>query len=194
MLGLKLSTDPRWINIAEKNLSEILIDHAYCEQKAASHAISLIVNFPEYPELVETMTKLAQEELKHFEMVIQKLKERNIPFGQERKDEYVNMLYAFIRKGGRRESVLIDRLLFAAMIEARSCERFKLLSENINDDDLKSFYRELMISEAQHYTTFIKLAHQLCGHIENIDKRWQEWLDYESNIIQKFGTKELIHG
>lgn len=194
MLGLKLQTDPRWINIAEKNLREILIDHAYCEQKAASHAISLIVNFPEYPELVDTMIKLAQEELSHFEMVIQKLKERNLEFGQERKDHYVNDLYAFIRKGGKREYVLIDRLLFAAMIEARSCERFKLLSEHIKDEDLKNFYKELMISEAKHYTTFIHLAKKLLGHVENIDERWQQWLNYESEIIQKYGTKELIHG
>lgn len=194
MLGLKLSTDPRWVNVAEKNIQEILIDHAYCEQKAASHAISLMVNFPEYPLLVETMVKLAQEELKHFEMVLQKLKERNLNFGIERKDPYVNDLYQFIRKGGRRESILIDRLLFAAIIEARSCERFKLLSEKIQDEDLKKFYRELMISEAKHYTTFLTLAKQLCGHIENIDYRWQEWIEYESTIIQNYGTKEFIHG
>ncbi|GIV29632.1 MAG: tRNA 2-methylthio-N6-isopentenyl adenosine(37) hydroxylase MiaE [Bacteroidia bacterium] len=194
MLGLKLPTDPRWINVAEKNLEEILIDHAYCEQKAASHAISLMVNFPEYPELVETMVKLAQEELSHFEMVLQKIKERNFNFGPERKDEYVNELYNFIRKGGRREHLLTDRLLFAAMIEARSCERFKILSEKIKDEDLKNFYHALMISEAKHYTTFINLAKKLCGHIENIDERWKQWLDYESSIIQKYGKKELIHG
>lgn len=194
MLGLKLSTHPEWSNIAEKNIEEILIDHAYCEQKAASHAISLIVNFPEYPDLVETMIRLAQEELKHFEMVLQKIKERNLKFGLERKDQYVNELYQFIRKGGRRECVLIDRLLFAAMIEARSCERFKLLSEQIKDDDLKTFYKELMSSEARHYTTFIQLAKKLCGHIEDIDKRWEEWLEYESHIIQKYGKKEFIHG
>ncbi|RME13542.1 MAG: tRNA-(ms[2]io[6]A)-hydroxylase [Bacteroidetes bacterium] len=194
MLGLKLPTDPRWINVAEKNLEEILIDHAYCEQKAASHAISLMVNFPEYPELVETMVKLAQEELSHFEMVLQKIKERNFNFGPERKDEYVNDLYNFIRKGGRREHVLIDRLLFAAMIEARSCERFKILSEKIKDEDLKHFYHTLMISEAKHYTTFINLAKKLCGHIENIDERWEQWLNYESSIIQKYGKKEFIHG
>ncbi len=194
MLGLKLPTNQKWADIAQKNIHEILIDHAYCEQKAASHAISLIVHFPEYPELVETMTKLAQEELSHFEMVLQKLKERNLSFGPERKDNYVNDLYQFIRKGGRRESWLIDKLLFAAMIEARSCERFKLLSENIHDEDLKKFYYELMISEARHYTTFIQLAKKLCGHIEDVDKRWQEWLNYESNVILKYGQKEFIHG
>ncbi len=194
MLGLKLHTDPRWLDIAEKNIEEILIDHAYCEQKAASHAISLMVNFPEYSELVETMVKLAQEELTHFEMVIQKLKERNLRFGNERKDPYVNDLYQFIRKGGRRESILIDKLLFAAMIEARSCERFKLLSEHLQDIDLRNFYKELMSSEARHYTTFIQLAKNLCGHLENIDARWQEWLNYEASIIKNYGTKEWIHG
>lgn len=194
MLGLKLPTHPEWANIASKNTHEILIDHAYCEQKAASYAISLIVNFPEYPELVETMTKLAQEELSHFDMVLQKLKDRQLSFGPERKDEYVNQLYQFIRKGGRREAVLIDRLLFAAMIEARSCERFKILSEHLQDEDLKTFYHNLMASEARHYTTFLKLAKKLCGHIEDIDKRWQEWLDYEASILSKYGKKEWIHG
>lgn len=194
MLGLKLETDPRWVKIAEKNIQEILIDHAYAEQKAASHAISLIVNFPEYFELVEVMAKIAQEELLHFEMVIQKIKERNLQFGQERKDEYVNELWQFIRKGGKRETVLIDRLLFAAIIEARSCERFKLLSQEISDNDLKDFYKQLMISEAKHYTTFVQLAHQLCGHVENIQHRLQQWLNYEKNIISKYGTKEYIHG
>lgn len=194
MLGLKLPTDPQWINIAEKNLQELLIDHAYCEQKAASHAISLIVNFPEYPELVETMIKLAQEELMHFEMVLQKMKQRNMSFGPERKDAYVNDLYQFIRKGGPREQVLTDRLLFAAIIEARSCERFKLMSDQLHDQDLRQFYHTLVISEAKHYTIFIQLAKKLCGHIENIDERWQQWLNFESSIIQKYGKKEHIHG
>lgn len=194
MLGLKSYTYIEWADIANKNIHEILIDHAYCEQKAASYAISLLVNFPEYPELVETMLKLAQEELSHFEMVLQKLKERNLSFGKERRDNYVNQLYQFVRKGGKRESILIDKLLFAAMIEARSCERFKLLSEIIKDDDLKNFYRQLMISEAKHYTTFIKLAKKLCAHIEDIDKRWEEWLNYEASIISNYGKKELIHG
>lgn len=193
MLGLKLATDPRWVDIVESNISEILTDHAYCEQKATSNAIFLIVNFPEYTDLVTDMIKLAQEELSHFEMVHEKIKARGLVLGRERKDEYVGELYAFMRKGYQRKFVLIDRLLFAALIEARSCERFKLLSEQIRDKDLSEFYRELMISEAGHYKTFISYARQYAEG-EDIDKRWQEFLDYEASILSKYGKKETIHG
>src|SRR5690554_5938223 len=147
MLGLKLPTDPRWANIAEKNISEILIDHAYCEQKAASTAISLIVSFPEYEELVTAMVELAEEEMSHFKMVHNLLKERNIELGRDRKDEYVNQLIKFFPKGGSRTDQLVHRLLYAGLIEARSCERFRLLSEELEDKKLRKFYRALMISE-----------------------------------------------
>src|ERR1044071_1559771 len=158
MLGLKLATDPRWVNIVEKDIAEILTDHAWCEQKAASTAISLTVHFPEHTELVSAMIDLAREELLHFKMVLDKLSERGLTLGRERKDDYVNDLMRFVRKGGDRKITLIDKLLFSAMVEARSCERFRLLSENISDDDLKSFYRELMESEAGHYKLFISFA------------------------------------
>ena len=193
MFKLKLPTDPRWVNIVEKNLEEILTDHAYCEQKAASNAISIVVKHPEKTDLVKTMLALAQEELQHFQMVHQKLIERGFVLGRERRDEYVNLLYEFQRKGGSRTTWLIDRLLFGAMIEARSCERFRILSENINDEDLRNFYRELMISEANHYTLFIGFANQYCDG-EDIDKRWNEWLEYEGEIIRDFGKKETMHG
>lgn len=195
MLGLKLETDPRWVNIVETNIEEILTDHAYCEQKAATNALTIMISFPYYTDLVDEMVKLAKEELSHFEMVHQKIQERGLKLGYERKDEYVGELYKFMRKGDhRKEIVLIDRLLFGAMIEARSCERFKLLSENINDEDLKSFYRDLMISEATHYTLFIGFARKYGSKTEDIDKRWQEWLDYEASVIKNFGKKETIHG
>ena len=193
MFKLKLPTDPRWVNIVEKNLEEILTDHAYCEQKAASNAISIVVKHPEKTDLVKTMLALAQEELQHFQMVHQKLIERGFVLGRERRDEYVNLLYEFQRKGGSRTTWLIDRLLFGAMIEARSCERFRILSENINDEDLRNFYRELMISEANHYTLFIGFANQYSDG-EDIDKRWNEWLEYEGEIIRDFGKKETMHG
>lgn len=193
MLKLKLPTDPRWVNIVEKNIEEILTDHAFCEQKAASNAISIVVKHPEKTEMVTALLELAKEELTHFQMVHQKLVERGFVLGKERKDEYVNLLYDFMRKGGSRLTQLIDRLLFAAMIEARSCERFRVLSENIKDADLAAFYRELMISEANHYTLFIGFAHQYAEG-EDIDKRWQEWLTYEGEIINKFGVRETIHG
>jgi tRNA-(ms[2]io[6]A)-hydroxylase len=193
MLGLKLPTDPHWVNIVEKNIEEILTDHAFCEQKAASNAISLVVNYSEYSDMVDELLALAKEELTHFEMVHTKIKERGLKLGRERRDEYVNVLYKFMRTGFKREIVLIDRLLFSAMIEARSCERFKILSEQVKDEDLRNFYRELMISEATHYTTFIGFARKYSGG-EDVDKRWQEWLDYEAKIVQNYGKKETIHG
>ena len=193
MLKLKLPTDPRWVNIVESNIDEILTDHAFCEQKAATNAISLIVNFPECSDLVDAMTELAKEELTHFEMVHQRIRARGKQLGRERKDEYVNELYAFVRKGHKREIVLVDRLLFSAMIEARSCERFRVLSENIADKDLAAFYHELMISEANHYTMFIKLAKQYANGVD-VDARWNEYLEYEATVIAKYGKRETIHG
>ena len=193
MLGLNLPTDPRWVNIVEKNIEEILTDHAYCEQKATTNAINLIVHFPECTDLVDAMLALAKEELEHFEQVHEKIKERGFTLGRERRDEYVFELNNFIRKGYQRHFVLVDKLLFSALVEARSCERFKVLSENIKDDSLKVFYRELMISEANHYTMFLRLAKQYANGID-VDARWQEFLEYESEIIRKYGNKETIHG
>jgi len=193
MLGLKLPTDPNWVNIVEKNIEEILTDHAYCEQKAASNAISLVVNYSEHSEMVDELLALAKEELTHFEMVHTKIKERGLKLGRERRDAYVNELYKFMRTGFRRHIVLIDRLLFSALIEARSCERFKVLSEQVKDEDLRAFYRELMISEANHYTTFIGFARKYAEG-EDVDKRWQEWLEYEAQVIQNYGKSETIHG
>lgn len=193
MLGLKLPTDPRWVNIVESNIEEILTDHAFCEQKAASNAISIIVHSPEYTDLVQAMTALVLEEIDHFKRVHDLIIERGGVLGRERKDSYVNELYSFMRKGGSRNSALIDRLLFSAMIEARSCERFRVLSENIKDKKLADFYRELMISEATHYTTFITFARKYAKG-EDVDKRWKEWLDYEASIIAKYGKAETVHG
>jgi tRNA-(ms[2]io[6]A)-hydroxylase len=193
MLGLKLPTDPRWVNVVEKNIEEILTDHAYCEQKACTNAINLIIQFPEYPELVESMLDLAKEELEHFQMVHRRILERGFVLGRERRDEYVFELNNFIRKGFERKFVLVDKLLFSALVEARSCERFKVLSEGINDKDLRDFYHELMISEAGHYTMFISLARKYANGID-VDKRWAEFLEYEAGIIGKYGKKETVHG
>lgn len=192
MFKLKLPTDPRWANIAEGNLSEILTDHAWCEQKAATNSITLITLLPEYPEIVTELLKIAQEELDHFNQVHEIIKARGYELGRPRKDDYVNDLAKFIIQGSR-EDLIIDKMLFAAMIEARSCERFKVLTENIKDEELKVFYRELMISEAGHYTTFIGFARQL-GNEEKVNKRWEEWLEYEAKVIQGYGKKETIHG
>lgn len=193
MLGLKLKTDPRWVTIVESNIQEILTDHAWCEQKAASNAISIITINSEKEELVTEMLKIAREELEHFEMVHEIIKERGLELGRERKDDYVNELAKFMKKGGTRNESLVDRLLFSAMIEARSCERFKVLSQNIQDEKLATFYRELMISEAGHYTTFLGFARQYSEKTD-VDKRWQEWIEYETSIITNYGKQETIHG
>lgn len=193
MLGLKLATDPRWVNIVEKNVQEILTDHAFCEQKAASNAISLIVKYPEYTELVEEMTAISIEEMQHFGMVHEKIKERGFELGFERPDPYVNDLFKFMR-GGNRIMQLVDRLLLGAMIEARSCERFKILSEEINDEDLRNFYRDLMESEARHYTTFLKHARAIGGKQVDVEKRWKEFLEYEAEVVSNYGKKETMHG
>ncbi|MBA2610786.1 MAG: tRNA-(ms[2]io[6]A)-hydroxylase [Bacteroidetes bacterium] len=194
MLGLKLETDPRWVNIVEKNIEEILTDHAYCEQKAATNAISILISYSYHAELVDEMLSLAKEELTHFEMVHKKIKERGFKLGYERKDEYVLELYKFMRKGHIKEIALIDRLLFSAMVEARSCERFKILSENINDADLREFYRELMISEAGHYTMFLNFARKYGNETEDVNARWQQWLEHEASILKSYSKQESIHG
>lgn len=193
MLGLKLPTDPRWVNIVEANIDEILTDHAWCEQKAATNALSLIINNPNYPELVSALLIIVKEEVAHFEMVHNLILARGKTLGIERRDSYVNELYKFMQKGGSRKSSLVDRLLFSAMIEARSCERFRVLSENIKDVELATFYRELMISEAGHYTTFLGFARKYGDDID-VDKRWKDWLDYEASIITNYGKETTIHG
>jgi tRNA-(ms[2]io[6]A)-hydroxylase len=193
MLGLKLKTDPRWANIAESNLEEILTDHCWCEQKAAANALYIITNNSEKEELVTEMTKIAIEEMQHFQMVHDIIKARGYEFGREVKDDYVNQLVKFSKKDGSRNDALIERLLFAAMIEARSCERFKVLSENIKDKELSEFYRELMISEAGHYTTFLKFARKYTEKVD-VDKRWAEWLEFEGQLITNYGKKETVHG
>ena len=193
MLGLKLATDPRWVTIVESNIEEILTDHAWCEQKAASNAISLITQNSEKEELVTELMLIAQEEIEHFKMVHDLIKERGLTFGRERKDSYVNELFKFMKKDGSRNDALCERLLFSAMIEARSCERFKVLSENIKDAKLAQFYRDLMISEAGHYTTFLNFARKYADHVD-VDKRWKEWIDYETSIITNYGKNETVHG
>ncbi len=193
MLGLQLPTDPHWAKIAERNFEEILTDHAWCEQKAATNAVSLIINNSEKEDLVTEMLKIAQEELEHFQQVHEIIKNRGYTLGRERKDDYVNQLSKFLKKNASREEALVDRLLFAAMIEARSRERFKVLSENIKDQELAKFYYDLMVSEAHHYTTFLNFAKQYHGGVD-VENRWKEWLAYEADIIQNYGDQEAIHG
>ena len=193
MLGLKLPTDPRWINIVEKNIEDILTDHAFCEQKATSTAISLIVSFPEYTELVQEMVALVKEEISHFKMVHDIILKRGWTLGRDRRDDYVVQLVKFFPKGGSRTTQLVHRLLYAALIEARSCERFRLLSEELQDKELADFYRKLMVSEANHYTMFLRFARQY-GNKKEVDTKWQQLLEYESKIMANLGKSETIHG
>ncbi|WP_396192778.1 tRNA-(ms[2]io[6]A)-hydroxylase [Flavobacterium sp.] len=193
MLGLKLKTDPRWVNIVEGNIEEILTDHAWCEQKAATNVITLITQNSEHEELVTSLLEIAKEELDHFQMVHNIIKERGLTLGRERKDHYVNELFKFLKKDGSRNDAFIDRLLFSAMIEARSCERFKVLSQNIKDKELATFYRELMISEAGHYTSFLAFARKYSEKVD-VDKRWKEWIEFEGELITNYGKSETIHG
>lgn len=193
MLGLKLPTDPRWVNIVEKNIEDILTDHAWCEQKAASTAVSLIVSFPEYTDLIQEMISLIKEEISHFKMVHDKILERGWVLGRDRKDEYVIKILGFFPKGGSRTMQLVHRLLYAALIEARSCERFRLLSEQLEDKELAEFYRKLMVSEANHYTMFLSFARQY-GDRKIVDQKWNELLTYEAEVMKDLGKHQSIHG
>jgi len=182
MLGLKLPTDPRWVNLAEISIEEILVDHAYCEQKAASTVISIIQKYPEYKKVVEALAPIVTEEWGHFRMVLKELDDRNMTLGKQRKDIYVDALIKNLKRGGGRVDQLVERLLMSALIEARSCERFRLLSEGLEDPYLKKFYHKFMVSEAGHYTLFIELASSLKDEKE-VRERWQEWLDYEKELL-----------
>lgn len=182
MLGLQLPTDPRWANLAELNYGYILSDHAFCEQKAASSCISLIQQYPEKTELVEKLAPIVTEEWGHFRMVMKEMRDRSLSLGKQRKDEYVNALLAFEKKGIPKEEKLLDKLLMAALIEARSCERFRVLSEGLTDERMRKFYRQFMISEAGHYRLFIDLAN-LYFPADRVKGRWQEWLDYEAEVM-----------
>ncbi len=193
MLGLKLATDPRWVNIAEKSIEEILVDHAFCEQKAATNCISLIIRFSQYPEIVEKVAPLVTEEWGHFRRVLKELKDRGFELGKTRKDLYVLELLKFAQKGGSVESNLLDQLLLAGMIEARSCERFRLLSLYCEDPKLKDFYYDFMVSEAGHYVMFLNLARKYFPQ-ELVKKRWQEWLDYEASVMQNWELRgDRVH-
>ncbi|OHX68540.1 tRNA 2-methylthio-N6-isopentenyl adenosine(37) hydroxylase MiaE [Flammeovirga pacifica] len=189
MLHLKLPTDPRWVAmVAENNIENILVDHAYCEQKAASASMSLIVNYPELDELVDTLTPIVAEEWEHFERVLQQLRKRGLSLGRMRKDDYVNGIIKFVKKGGSRTDQLVDKLLVSALIEARSCERFKLLWKGLDDEELKAFYYELMVSEAGHYVTFIDLARKYQDR-EKVDERWQEMLKNEAELLKSLEVR-----
>jgi tRNA-(ms[2]io[6]A)-hydroxylase len=188
VLGLELPTDPRWVNIAEMNIREILIDHAYCEQKAASTCISLIIQYPGHEKLVDMLTPIVAEEWSHFERVVAELRKRGFALGFNRKDDYVERVQTILKKGGSREEQLVEKLLMSALIEARSCERFRLLSREIKDGELSNFYYELMVSEAGHYKNFLALAKEYMDP-ERVMERWREILVAEGEIVKTLGVR-----
>ncbi|QEC44866.1 tRNA-(ms[2]io[6]A)-hydroxylase [Pseudobacter ginsenosidimutans] len=188
ILGLQLPTDPRWVDLAGMSLEEILTDHAWCEQKAATSCISLIQRYSEKDKLVRELSPIVTEEWGHFRLVIAELDKRKLRLGKQRKDEYVNALMVFQNKGGHQEDVLLDRLLIFALIEARSCERFKRLSEGLDDEYLRNFYRRFMESEAGHYRLFIELADTYLNK-DKVRKRWEEWLAYEADLMQRLEVR-----
>jgi tRNA-(ms[2]io[6]A)-hydroxylase len=193
ILGLQLPTDPRWVNLAEKSLAEILTDHAYCEQKAATTCISLIQRYSDKEKMVTELSPIVTEEWGHFRLVLAELHKRNLKLGKQRKDEYVNALLLFQRKGGHINDRFLDQMLTMALIEARSCERFKRLSEGLNDSYMQKFYRRFMESEASHYTLFIELAETYVDK-EKVRSRWKEWLNYEAEIIKNLEVRgDRIH-
>ncbi|HEX3166261.1 MAG TPA: tRNA-(ms[2]io[6]A)-hydroxylase [Chitinophagaceae bacterium] len=193
ILGLQLPTDPRWVDLAGKSIEEILTDHAYCEQKAATSCISLIQRYSEREKLVKELSPIVTEEWGHFRLVLQELEKRNLKLGKQRKDEYVNKLIEFQKQGGSVEGRMLDQLLTMALVEARSCERFKRLSEGLNDEYLQNFYRRFMESEAGHYTLFIELAETYVDK-EKVRRRWTEWLEYEAGVIKGMEVRgDRIH-
>jgi tRNA 2-(methylsulfanyl)-N6-isopentenyladenosine37 hydroxylase len=193
ILGLQLVTDPRWVDLANLSIEEILTDHAFCEQKAATSCITLITKYSDRTRLVSELAPIVTEEWGHFRMVLSELEKRGLKLGRQRKDEYVNHLIAFQRKGGDFEERFLDQLLTMAMIEARSCERFKRLSEGLPDEYLRNFYRRFMESEAGHYHLFINLADTYLGK-EKVKKRWDEWLIYEAGLMKNMEVRgDRIH-
>ncbi len=193
ILGLQLPTDPRWVDLAAISLEDILTDHAYCEQKAANSCISLITKYNDKDELVDELSPIVTEEWGHFRLVLAELRKRNLQLGKQRKDEYVNKLLEFQKKGGNPEERFLDLLLTMALIEARSCERFKRLSEGLDDEYLRNFYRKFMESEAGHYTLFITLAEKYLDK-EKVRSRWKEWLAYEAYVINNLEVRgDRVH-
>ncbi len=193
MLGLKFETETSWAEVAENDLQQILTDHAFAEQKAASNAVSIIINYPEETELVTDMADIALEEMEHFKMVHELMKARGMTLGREQRNDYALHLHKFFEKSGDRKIQLVHRLLYAALIEARSCERFKVFSENLEDKELAKFYRDLMVSEANHYTLFLGYARKYLDRTV-VDKKWQGLLAYEAEFMKSRGTKPKVHG
>jgi len=193
MLGLQFETSTSWAEIAKDNLEQILTDHAFAEQKASANAISIIINYSEETDLVKDMSDIAIEELEHFRMVHQLMIKRGFVLGREQHNDYAKLLQKFFPKTKDRRTALINRLLVAALIEARSCERFKVFSENMQDEELSKFYKDLMVSEANHYTLFLGYARKYMDR-KTVDEKWKSLLAFEAEMMKSRGTKATVHG
>ena len=193
MLRLKFKTSTSWVVIAKDNIEQILTDHAFAEQKASANAISIIINYSEETELVKDMTDIALEELEHFKMVHQLMIKRGMVLGREQHNDYAKSLQKFFPKTKDRQTALIHRLLVAALIEARSCERFKVFSENMEDEELSEFYKDLMISEANHYTLFLSYARKYMNR-SIVDEKWKNLLEFEAEMMKTRGNTAKVHG
>lgn len=190
MLNLQSSTDLRWIEQVKSGLDEVLIDHAHCEYKAAATAMSLMGAYIENQDLCAEMTRIVEEELEHFHMVIKLLDSRSIPFRKQQAGHYGKELNALVRSGEPNRA--IDRLLVGGLIEARSCERFSLLAEHIDDTELSEFYHSLFESEARHHTTYVRLAKQFaCDEV--VKERLVELSACESEIIGRGNPLPRMH-
>lgn len=193
ILGLKLPTDPRWVDIASISIEDILSDHAFCEQKAATQFISIIQKYHDKIELVEALAPVVTEEWGHFRMVLAELKKRNLSLGKQRKDDYVNQLLQHEPKSISSEERLLHKLMICALIEARSCERFRLLSLHIEEENLRTFYHKFMVSEAGHYRLFLDLA-KLYFDEQLVRATWLNWLEIEKDILSKMTPRgDRIH-
>ena len=193
MLGLKFETATSWVEVAKNGLQQVLTDHAFAEQKAASNAVSIIINYSEETDLVRAMSDIAIEEMEHFKMVHEFMVERGMVLGREQTNDYAKHLHAYFKKTKDRTDALIQRLLIAALIEARSCERFKVFAENIEDETLSDFYRDLMVSEANHYTVFLGFARKFQDR-KIVDQKWEGLLAYEAEFMKNRGTSAKVHG
>lgn len=191
MLCLKCETNPGWIKSAMANLNSVLIDHAHCEKKAAATGMSLLSAYPDKTEISLTMSDLVEEEIGHYRSVVKIIDEKGIKLNYDTGDLYVKELLSYINKNEPRR--LLDRLLTAGIIEARSCERLQILAENINDEILKKFYTELAASEAGHYVTFIKLA-KLYFEEKEVNQRLDELTNIERNIVVSLPNHPVMHG
>jgi tRNA-(ms[2]io[6]A)-hydroxylase len=190
MLSLAAPTQPSWTARALAGLDELLVDHAHCEKKAAGMAVSLIFRYAQRFFLLEPLSRLAREELAHFEEVLRLLEVRGIPFRSLRASPYAGRLRRCLR--GTEPGRLVDVLLCSALIEARSCERFKLLAEAVADTELAGFYRGLLVAEARHHQIYVELALQ-AAPAPAVRARLRELAAREAEILASVPPRARMH-